>query len=111
MLRRILLITLLGVLTTLGAYAQMSDSQVIDFIIRESKAGASQSQIVTQLVQRGVQMEQIRRIQNQYNRGNVKGLVRGSNNGMSTSVNTLRRNNAPERSDNGNTPNNRLTIS
>ncbi len=111
MLRRILLITLLGVLTTLGAYAQMSDSQVIDFIIRESKAGASQSQIVTQLVQRGVQMEQIRRIQNQYNKGNVKGLVRGSNNGMSTSVNTLRRNNAPERSDNGNTPNNRLTIS
>ena len=45
----------------------MSDSEVIDFIARERRAGTSQSQIVTKLTQRGVQVEQIRRLRNQYN--------------------------------------------
>lgn len=50
----------------MGAFAQMSDSQVLSYISREVQAGTSQSQIVTGLVQRGVQLEQIRRIRNQY---------------------------------------------
>ena len=50
----------------ISAFAQMSDSQVMSFIARESRAGTSQSQIVTKLMQRGVQIEQIRRIRNQY---------------------------------------------
>lgn len=52
--------------TVLGALAQMSDQQVIAFIDRERKAGTSQSQIVTKLTQRGVQIAQIRRLRNQY---------------------------------------------
>ena len=44
----------------------MSDKQVMDFVAREARAGTSQSQIVTRLVQRGVGIEQIRRIRNQY---------------------------------------------
>lgn len=52
--------------TVLGALAQMSDQQVIEFIDRERKAGTSQSQIVTKLTQRGVQIAQIRRLRNQY---------------------------------------------
>ena len=48
------------------AFAQMSDQQVIQFIQAESKAGTSQAQIVTKLVQKGVSMEQIRRLQKQY---------------------------------------------
>lgn len=48
------------------AFAQMSDQQVIQFIQAESKAGTSQAQIVTKLVQKGVNMEQIRRLQKQY---------------------------------------------
>ena len=36
-----------------------------DFVRRELKAGASQAQIVTRLVQRGVPIDQIRRIRNQ----------------------------------------------
>ena len=48
------------------AFAQMSDQQVIQFIQAEMKAGTSQAQIVTKLVQKGVSMEQIRRLQKQY---------------------------------------------
>ena len=50
------------------ALAQMSDDQVIQFIASETKAGTSQSQIVTKLMQRGVQIDQIRRLRNQYDK-------------------------------------------
>ena len=50
-----------------GVFAQgMSDQQVIQFIQTEVKAGTSQSQIMTKLMQRGVKIEQIRRARNQY---------------------------------------------
>lgn len=53
-------------MSVLGVWAQMTDSQVLDFISREVSAGTSQSQIVTKLLQRGVKVEQVRRIRNQY---------------------------------------------
>ena len=52
---------------TVAMMAQgMTDSQVAQFIQREMKAGATQSQIVTKLMQRGVKIDQIRRVRNQY---------------------------------------------
>lgn len=61
-----------------GAAAQaqsMSDSQVVDFIRKEVNAGTSQSQIVTKLVQRGVKIDQIRRVRAQYEKElNNRGL-------------------------------------
>ena len=44
----------------------MSDQQVAQFIASEAKAGTSQGQIVTKLVQKGVKIDQIRRLRNQY---------------------------------------------
>ena len=44
----------------------MSDQQVIQFIGSEVKSGTSQAQIVTKLMQRGVKIDQIRRLRNQY---------------------------------------------
>ena len=44
----------------------MSDQQVISFIASEAKAGTSQGQIVTKLIQKGVKIDQIRRLRNQY---------------------------------------------
>ena len=64
-LRKLLLVLLLVPLATL-AQSSMSDSQVMEFIQREANAGTSRSQIVTKLVQRGVSIDQIRRIRNQY---------------------------------------------
>lgn len=44
----------------------MSDDQVLDLIQKEVKAGTSQSQIVTKMVQRGVRIDQIRRVRSLY---------------------------------------------
>ena len=56
-------------LMSVGVFAQgMSDSQVADFIAREATAGSSQAQIVTKLMQKGVQIDQIRRVRNQYDK-------------------------------------------
>ena len=58
-------------------YAQsgMTDDQVIRMIQREQKAGSSQAQIVTKLMQNGVDISQIRRLKDKYDRQmNQKGL-------------------------------------
>lgn len=56
-------------LMSVGVFAQgMSDSQVADFIAREARSGSSQAQIVTKLMQKGVQIDQIRRVRNQYDK-------------------------------------------
>lgn len=52
-----------------SGYAQsMTDQQVVEYIAREHKAGRSQSQIMTDLVQRGVKVDQIRRLRRQYDK-------------------------------------------
>ena len=66
MFKHLLLSVAVSFSVTLGSYAQMSDSQVIQFVAREQKMGTSQSQIVTKLIQRGVKIDQIRRIRQQY---------------------------------------------
>ena len=48
------------------AQAQMSDTQVMQQIQREMKSGASQSQIATRLMQKGVTMQQLQRVRSQY---------------------------------------------
>ena len=65
-MKKFLLATVLCLATTLSIHAQMSDQQVIQFIAQEKKAGTSQSRIVTKLMQKGVKIEQIRRLRNQY---------------------------------------------
>lgn len=65
-MRRFLLTTTLGILVSFQAMAQMSDQEIMSFVARETRAGSSQSQIVTKLMQRGVKIDQIRRIRNQY---------------------------------------------
>lgn len=46
----------------------MSDQQVMQFVASEVRAGTSQAQIVTKLMQRGVNIDQIRRLRNQYDK-------------------------------------------
>ena len=51
------------------AFSQgMSDQQVLQFIGAEYKAGTSEAQIVTKLMQKGVKIDQIRRLRNQYDK-------------------------------------------
>ena len=66
-MKKYILCFLLMLLGTATAEAQgMTDQQVINFIAAESKAGTNQSQIVTKLMGRGVRIDQIRRLRNQY---------------------------------------------
>ena len=55
-------------LSALNTYAQsnMSDSQVMEFIVKEHNKGTSQAQIVTKLMQNGVDISQIRRVRDTY---------------------------------------------
>jgi protein involved in polysaccharide export with SLBB domain len=46
----------------------MTDDQVFKFIIKEHEAGTSQQQIIIQLMQRGVDINQIRRVRKKYER-------------------------------------------
>ena len=44
----------------------MTDTQVMDFVQKEHKKGTPQAQIVTKLMQSGVDISQIRRVRNIY---------------------------------------------
>ncbi len=48
------------------AQSGMTDNQVMDYVIEQNAKGMSRQQIVTQLMQRGVTIDQIRRIQKKY---------------------------------------------
>ncbi|MBR1415318.1 MAG: SLBB domain-containing protein [Prevotella sp.] len=68
-MRKYLLTFLLSLCCALTIQAQgMSDDQVLQLIASEARAGTSQAQIVTKLMQRGVKIEQIRRLRNQYDK-------------------------------------------
>ena len=83
-------LSLLMLLSTV-AFAQMSDQQVIQFIQAEYKAGTSQAQIVTKLVQKGVTMDQIRRLQKQYSKQiNQSGMSNKANAAVSDINSRLR---------------------
>ena len=56
----------------------MSDIQVMQYVQRESKNGASQSQIATKLMQKGVTMQQLQRVRSQYEKLNGTSAVRSS---------------------------------
>lgn len=67
-MKRILLLLICMFCMMTGFAQGMSDKQVIQYIARQHKAGRSQSQIMTSLVQRGVKVDQIRRLRNQYDK-------------------------------------------
>ena len=58
---------------TLLVHAQMSDTQVAQYIQQEMRAGTTQSQIAVSLMERGVKMEQIQRVREQYEKGGANG--------------------------------------
>ena len=66
--------------STLLVRAQMSDTQVMQQIQREQKTGASQSQIATRLMQKGVSMQQLQRVRSQYENLNGGKSTRSSGN-------------------------------
>lgn len=90
---------LMMMLSVQMAVAQgMSDQQVINFVAAESKAGTSQAQIITKLMQRGVKMDQIRRLRQQYDK-QISSAGQGAiaDGAVNEAVNRMRKNNEEQR--------------
>lgn len=80
------------------AQSSMTDQQVMQFIVKEHNSGKSQSEIVTQLMQRGVDISQIRRVRNKYERQMKQGgLGNVSDNTTGKDESRLRTNNGNPR--------------
>jgi protein involved in polysaccharide export with SLBB domain len=61
------IVACLAFAATIGwAQSGMTDNQIMDYVIEQNAKGASRQQIVTQLMQRGVTIDQLRRIQKKY---------------------------------------------
>ena len=87
---------LLMALMPLANFAQgMSDQQVMSFIAAEAKAGTSQGQIVTKLIQKGVKIDQIRRLRNQYDQQiREKGMSAAADGAVNAASSRMRSNNS-----------------
>lgn len=100
-MKKILLVCSLA-LSALMVHAQgMSDTQVMQYVQRELKSGASQSQIATRLMQRGVTMQQLQRVRTQYEmlNGGTSSRSSGSNMDVLVADSRLRDNNGSVRVD------------
>lgn len=103
MMKRFFMYLLVAMLMPLAAMAQsMTDDQVMAYVAKEHAAGTSNAQIVTQLMQRGVDIQQIRRVRNKYE----KQMKQGSTANVAVGVaekddSRMRTNNGKKRSDYG----------
>lgn len=99
-MKRLLIFTFLFLTTAVCAVAQssMTDNQVMAFVVKEHEVGTSQAQIVTKLMQRGVDIQQIRRVRRKYeNEKNGMGIV-SADRGQ-TADNRMRKNNGKHKTD------------
>ena len=80
-----------------GSFAQkLSDQQVIQMAVQEKKAGASETEIATRLMQKGATMDQIQRIRSQYAQQITKrGMDDTVDNALGDAQARMRTNNEP----------------
>lgn len=67
--------TMFFAVAPLYAQSGMTDDQVMDFIVSETARGTSRSQLMTKLVERGVTVEQVRRVRDRYERMQQSGTT------------------------------------
>ena len=85
--------------TSMTAQSSMTDNQVMDYVIEQNAKGVSRQQIVTQLMQRGVTTDQLRRIQKKYQK-QIKNGALGAEDitaGSKTVKNRMRESNGEKR--------------
>ena len=85
---------------TVMAQSGMTDDQVMTFVAKEHSAGTSNSQIVTKLMQRGVDISQIRRVRDKYEKMQKQGSLASATD-RTGDTSRLRSNNGKTRSDYG----------
>ena len=69
-MKKYIILALFAMLTSAKVMAQssMTDDQVMSFVVKEHNAGTSNAQIVTKLMQKGIDISQIRRVRTRYER-------------------------------------------
>lgn len=82
------------------AQSGMTDDQVMSFVAKEHSSGTSNSQIVTKLMQRGVDISQIRRVREKYEKMQKQGSLASATD-RTGNTSRLRSNNGKTRSDYG----------
>lgn len=82
----------------MSAQSSMTDEQVMRFVAKEYKAGTSNSQIVTKLMQNGVDISQIRRVRKKYERQiNNHGLGTVADETVEQTDDRMRKNNSDKK--------------
>lgn len=99
-MKKIFLVSMFLTIFMANAMAQssMSDDQVLQFIVKEHASGTSQAQILTKLMQKGVDISQIRRIRKKYEKDlkerNASGMADAA---VSNADNIMRKNTETKR--------------
>lgn len=87
--------------TVAAAQSSMTDEQILQFVMKENANGTSQAQIVTKLMQKGVNIDQIRRVKDKYERqAKNKGLGTVTQKDDEESDGRQRKNNSKKKSSN-----------
>ena len=93
---------LLAMGTTAVAQSTMTDEQLVTFLLQEKEKGSSQSEIITKLMQRGVDIQQIQRVKRKYERQiSQAGLGAKADQAISNAENRMRTNNGQSRTSTG----------
>ena len=99
-MKKVLLALIIVFLTAGNVVAQstMTDQQLVSFILEEKEKGTSQQQIVTMLIQRGVDITQIQRVKRRYERQiQQSGLGNVADEAISNAQQRMRTNNGQAR--------------
>lgn len=98
-MKRILMFVFLSMLTVTMVYGQgMSDTQVLQFIMKEKKAGTADNDIATKLLKEGATIDQIQRLRQKYSKQlESKSLGGVADKAINDASNRMRVNNGPLR--------------
>lgn len=97
-MKRILIVAIISLLGMTQALAQtsMTDDQVMQFILTEHNAGTSQAQILQKLMKKGVDINQIRRVRQKYEKQiKAQGAGAVADEAVNNADKVMRTNNAP----------------
>ena len=99
-MKKIVLLTLLSFGLSLTAFGQsMSDTQVLQYVMQQKKAGKSENDIAQGLLRKGATLEQIQRMRQQYAKQLEQTSMAGSADRAIGDAKRMRQNNAPEKAD------------
>ena len=99
-MKKRLLPLLFMLISSVWAMAQsaMTDQQLVKFIMEENEKGTSQTEMITKLLQRGVDIQQIQRVKRKYERQiRQSGLGSVTDEATSNTEDRLRKNNGQQR--------------